>query len=51
MVSQFKRIAGDKYAKNPTNNTAPSTAPSPTRIINDALRERGNINVAPDTQR
>jgi len=51
MVSQFKRIAGDRYAKNPTNNTPPSKAPSPTRTINEALRERGNINVAPDTKR
>jgi hypothetical protein len=49
MVSQFKRIAGDKYAKKPTNITPPSKAPSPRRTMSVALRERGNLNDAPDT--
>jgi hypothetical protein len=50
MASQFKRIAGDRYAKNPTINTPQNNAPRPTRTISEALRERGSINVAPDMQ-
>jgi len=48
MVSQFKRIEGDRYAKNPTNNTPQSNTPRPARTSSEALRERGSINVAPD---
>jgi hypothetical protein len=50
MVSQFKRMAGDKSAKNPTHNTPQSNTPKPARTINEVLRDRGCVNVAPNTQ-
>jgi hypothetical protein len=48
MVSQFKRMEGDKYAKNPTSKTPANNTTRPARTSNDALRESGWLKVAPD---
>jgi hypothetical protein len=51
MVSQFKRMAGDRYAKNPTSKTPANNTPRPARTSNETLRDSGWLKVAPDTQR